>query len=96
MSTAEWPSKWGKEHEVLCALSSIFARKRKHGEVELWRSDRATKYCIGVVPEDISHQTLQVVIAAVIGSYERGVADGRAALAASILAPISAALRSAE
>lgn len=96
MSTADWPATWGKQHETLCAFFSIFARKLKNGDVELWRyvsPDKVQRYCIGVVPEDINHQVLQVAITAMVGSYERGVVDGRAALATAVLAPIKAALQ---
>ena len=87
---------WGKQHEALCSFFAIFARKIQNGDVELWRyvsPDRTQRCCIGVVPEDINYQVLQVAITAMVGSYERGVADGRAALATAVLAPIKAALQ---
>lgn len=97
MSTADWPAMWGKQHEALCAFFAIFARKTQNGDVELWRyvsPDRTQGYCIGVVPEEITYQVLQVVIKTMIDSYERGVSDGQAALAAAIQAPIATALKS--
>ena len=95
MSTADWPDSWGKQHEALCAFRSIQARRLSDGNVELWLSgsDRMQKNCIGVVPENIPHTLLQTVISAMVDSYQRGVTDGRAALAETILEPIQAVLR---
>ena len=95
MSTADWPAAWGKQHEALCAFRSIQARRLSDGNVELWLSgsEQMRKSCIGVVPERISHTTLQALVSAMVDSYQRGFVDGRAELAAAVLDPIRAVLR---
>lgn len=95
MSTSDWPSAWGKQHEACCLVSGIMAKAQKNRTVELWflGGDKDAKRCIGAVPEDVEYKQLVVMIPMMIESYRRGVADGRAELAASVLAPITEALQ---
>ena len=98
MSTKDWPSQWGKQHEAVCAFNSITTRlcRMVGGEsVELWKWKNGTdqKYCLGAVPVEIDYKALTIVITAMIESYGRGFADGQAALAAAIQAPIALALQ---
>ncbi|MBP8275326.1 MAG: hypothetical protein KAX55_00335 [Propionivibrio sp.] len=96
MSTSDWPSAWGKQHEACCLVSGIMAKAQKNRTVELWligNNDANKRRCIGAVPEDVEYRQLVAMIPVMIESYRRGVADGRAELAASVLAPITAALQ---
>lgn len=95
MSTADWPAAWGKDYEALLCVLGLFAHQLKSGNVQLWRNlgSGLKPVLIGVVSEDVPYTTLRDSIPLMFDSYQRGVADGRAALAAEVLAPISEALK---